>query len=859
MFSEFEVLHEKRIRQRIRKLGTGLLAETVPLEVEIARTPDRVPFNRRQQLAFESLPEGAIWGQGNQRAWFRLRGTVPNHWKPEEVTLWLDTGTEALVRDETGRILHALVSGGAFDDTSWRMARPFLKLGAQAAPGGDVSLWAEAACMTHPGSEKLDGPIPEGFEDAGFPAGRLHRARLGRWNQAVWSLYLDMEVLADLMASLPRDSVRAARIFRALRLACDSLGREPDNFDAVRQLLAPVQQAPAAHSTSTAIAVGHGHLDSAWLWSVAIGRDKVVRTFANQLALLDEYPDYVFGASAMLHYNWIKEGEPELYERIKAYVKEGRWEVQGAMWVESDVNLPSGESLIRQILFGRHFCQEEFGFRPQELWLPDVFGYPASLPEIMRACGVSTLITQKISWSQFHRFPHTTFRWVGHDDSEVIVHFPPEDNYCSALTPSALMKAESRFAEKDRLDRFLTLFGYGDGGGGPHPVHIERGQRLMDLEGVARVKFAPASEAIRSFHQDADLLDRWKGELYLELHRKTLTTQAFIKKENRRMEARVLSLEMLQCIDPKAVPSDKVRELWETLLLHQFHDIIPGSGIREVYEDAAAAFAQARALCNELEKSWAARALVADSDSLTTLNPLAAPWSGLIAVSPPRADAVLLDQNGARVPLQVCANATYARVSLPALGFQTFRWTEGEKRETLETVEECTLENDRVRYQFDDNGQLVSAVLKSTEREFVSAGETGNVLNVYHDDPTQWEAWDLDCFYEDEWVETARCCKVESLVDGPAFQELRISFQVGNSKILQSVRLRPDSARLDFVTEIDWQEDRRILRVDFPETYQISEVNAAEEASSGEAIFDHVRNYPFECTPFQIRTWRITR
>ncbi len=828
MFPEFDTHHKKRIRNYHRRLGTRLFSETLPLVCEVARHDHRVPFERLGELTFGAIVEGDAWGSGTARAWFHVCGSVPESWQPGEATLWMDTGTEALVRNADGEILHGLVGGGVFDDTAWKMARPLLDLGRVARPGASFEIWIEAACMTHPGEERMDQPIPGGFFDTGFPEGILHRCRMGRYDPTVWNLYFDMEVLIDLMESLPTDSVRGARVFRALRLACDSLGREPGDLKAAHKSLRPALAARADASAPTVFAVGHGHLDTAWLWPLATSREKVVRTFANQLDLIDRYPGYIFGASAALHYHWIREDEPTLFERVREAVRAGRWEVQGAMWVESDTNLPSGESLIRQMLFGRAFFRDAFAEEPDILWLPDVFGYSAALPQIMRACGVRSLLTQKISWSQFHRFPHTTFRWEGIDGSEVLVHFPPEDNYNSGLTPGELRKAQARFAEKDRLDSMLSLFGYGDGGGGPHPMHIERGCRQADLEGLPKVRFAKAQEFFNELREQAGLLEVWRGELYLELHRKTLTSQAFIKRANRRMEERLAALEMLfSACGPDGYPVEELRTLWETLLLNQFHDIIPGSSVHEVYREARRQFEEAARSCTALESQWAERCLTATDGAFVLFNPLSCPYQGLVALPEDARGGVLVGQDGTAIPVQDDGETAWIRVAIPAHGFREFRVDadrtsfEGAAGQT-DGTDELVLENALVRYEFDPTGTLVSARLRENDREFLPPGGAGNQLRLYQDNPAQWEAWDLDIHYLDELIETAACRKISKRC-GPVFQELELEFEVGDSTLRQRVRLCEDSARLDFRTEVDWREDRKMLRVAFETGLRASE------------------------------------
>ena len=793
-----------------------VLRESMPLDVAAWKHTAKASFDQRTGGTAIPLTEGQAWGDGKDRLWLRVNGAIPSDWTGRRIVLWIDTGTEALVYTDQGNILHGLTSGDFFTHTPWKMSRPVIDVTEHIQPGQPFTFWVEAACLAHPWEEYFNDPVPPSLSVAGFPHGQLKHAQFGWLDESAWHLHMDMEVLTSLAQSLPETSVRRARILRALNLACDQFGRNGSDLTAVRAILRPVLDAPAHASAITVRATGHAHLDTAWLWTLSVAREKAARTFSNQLTLLDRYPEYVFGASSALHYQWIKEDHPDLYRRIKEYVKQGRWEIQGAMWIEADTNMPSGESLIRQFLYGIEFFREEFGVEPDLLWLPDVFGYTAALPQIMRICGVNSMLTQKISWSQFNKFPHHTFIWEGIDGSDVLVHFPPEDNYCSSLDAGELMKAQDRFAERDRLDTMLSLFGYGDGGGGPTPFHLERARRLQNLEGAPKVEMGRADTLFHALHKQSDLLHRWTGELYLELHRKTLTTQAFIKQANRRMEERLTSLEMLWSMIPDRYPGEQIESLWKTLLTHQFHDILPGSSVREIYDEARTAFAEAFEAVVASEAAWADAMLKPSPDHLTLFNPLSTPYHDLIALPESWQQAALTGEDGTRIPTQSDGKTRWTAVRLPPLSFTTF------KRDAAPATQPSTrpqrvLENDLVRFTFNEQGLLIGMQDVVTGREFMTDGQTGNRLCLYNDRPAQWEAWDTDVYYEDELIETARCTEISPVTDGPVFSEFTVSFAVGAaSSIRQTIRLRRGSARLDFITGVDWHEERRLLRVHFP-------------------------------------------
>ena len=338
-------------------------------------------------------------------------------------------------------------------------------------------------------------------------------------------------------------------------------------------------------SPHTVTAVGHAHIDTAWLWPVRETKRKCARTFANQLRLLEQYPEHRFACSQAVQYQWIKDGYPDLYDEIRARVADGRWEPVGGMWVEPDTNVPSGESLVRQLVHGKRFFADEFGIETHELWIPDVFGYSAALPQIAAQAGITALVTQKMSWNDTNVFPHSTFWWEGHDGSRVLAHFPPANTYNGDFSVGELVHSQPNYKDHGRSDRSLYPFGYGDGGGGPTAEMLERARRLAGLDGLPQVEVGSVGDFLDRVRDEATGLATWVGELYLETHRGTLTTHADVKRANRRGEEALRAAEMWSVAAglDRREPLDRA---WKLLLLQQFHDILPGSSIQWVYEDA---------------------------------------------------------------------------------------------------------------------------------------------------------------------------------------------------------------------------------------------------------------------------------
>lgn len=799
-----ERLYLSRIECAYKRLKDRWITASVPLAAELATLPShtRPPFMAKPTTGYRAVVEGEEWGRNWMTGWFRLTATVPAAWAGREVVAWVDIGGEGLLYDRDGKALQGITDGSVFD--RWA-ARPTMPLFATSAGGEQVELWLEGA------ANQLFGIA--GFGDPTLIDGRdvicqVKKLRLASVDRAVWDLRHDWEVLLDLVKGLPENSVRRARVMRALTKSCEVLARDEDAFAAARAELAAIKEKKAWASDIPVRAVGHAHIDTAWLWPLDETIRKTARTYASQLKLIEDYPGYVFGASAAQHYQWMKDRHPDIYARIKDAVKAGTWEIQGGMWVEADCNVPNGESLVRQFIHGKNFFRDEFAWDVDNLWIPDVFGYAASLPQIMEKCGVTTFLTQKISWNQFNEFPFNTFWWQGVDGTKVLTHFPPENTYNGELFPSSLIQGQARFKEKDVVDEVMSLFGIGDGGGGPRADHIERGRRLADLEGCPPVRFGRSKDFFTELRKAGGELKTWVGELYLELHRGTLTTQAYVKKCNRRLEHRLRELEMLWSSRLGQYPLARLDAVWKETLTLQFHDIIPGSSIREVYLDTNKAHDRLLAACDALEAEFAA-ALPAEVGAVTLFNSLSEEFVGAVKL-PASFAGHGAEIGGIAVATQVEDGAVVAQVRIAAQGFVTVRPA---GNPGASAANGATLENELVRYAFAADGTLTSAFDKITGTELLRA--PGNRVTLYHDRPLFWDAWDIDKFYKEERISDV-AFTVEKLGAGAVRSRLRLSGKIGSSTIEQIVTLEAGSRRLDFRTSVDWREKNRMLRVAFP-------------------------------------------
>lgn len=544
--------------------------------------------------------------------------------------------------------------------------------------------------------------------------------------------------------------------------------------------------------------IGHTHIDVAWLWTVAQTREKAERSFSTALRLMEQYPEYKFMSSQPQLYKFVKEDNPELYARIKEMVKEGRWIVEGAMWLEADCNLPSGESLVRQIIFGKRFMKEEFGVESRLLWLPDVFGYNAALPQILVKSGVDRFFTSKISWNDTNTMPHDMFLWKGIDGTEIFTSFIK--TYVNVLSPACVMNnAWNVFKDKSLSDRTLITFGYGDGGGGTTADMLENHRRLSyGIPGLPRTEIDAPNDYYDKIEHDFEKNTRelkstpkWDGELYLEMHRGTYTSMAKNKRNNRKSELLYQEAEALSVTDEilngGTYDREALNKNWENILLNQFHDIIPGSSIKEVYDvtdvEYTSILAEGRAIADSKLKA------LADSTKAD---------SGILCYNPtPFTQSDLVS----------CDGELYAACDIPAHGYRVVSKVPAKYSVT---VLKHSMENALIRVTFDDDWQILSVYDKEVCREVIAPGSTANRLEVYEDYPRAFDAWEINNYYKQKmWpVKNASCTPIEN--------GFRIVRSYNNSIIRQDITLRNNSKRIDFVTEVDWHEDHVLLKAVFP-------------------------------------------
>ena len=777
---------------------------------------------------YRPFPLGGSWGPPWDTTWFRLRGTVPSEWAGRQVALGFSIGNAG----STGFGAEALVwrNGRAVQGLSPNHREHLLTTNAVAQE--HIELFVEAAA--NPPSPFGANPWPMLLaEPEGSALFTLQSADLHVCDPDFDAFWHDFRVLVELLTELPESDPQVARLGAGLERACNML-ELPDISDSWRRAQPVLEEllarraAPGAHAASI---VGHAHLDTAWLWPLRETIRKCARTFSTVLELMDRYPEYRFVVSQAQHLAWMRDHYPELWVRMKERIAQGRLEPTGSMWVEADCNIPSGESLVRQIVHGKRFYLDELGIETNDVWLPDVFGYSAALPQIMRQSGIRWFLTQKLSWNQYNSLPHHSFLWEGIDGSRVFTHFPPADTYSGSMSVRELRFGVENFKDHDRANRSLYLFGWGDGGGGPTTEMLESARRLADHDGLPLLTM----EGPRRFFTEAEAEIRdpavWVGELYLEFHRGTYTSQAATKLANRRGEFALRDSELWGALasgpTEGADGNAELGALWKLLLLHQFHDIIPGSGIHWVYDDTARDHAYLlgetdRLIGEALTRHVQAIDTATNTSPVVVFNSLSHARREMVVVDAPDDVTVAVDASGAATPVQRDPQGrAIFEATVSSCGYQVYNLQAGPTvaevpRTGGATADLRSLENEHLRIELDDRGLLSSIFDKSAQRQVLAVGELGNRFQLHPDYPNFFDAWDIDRFAFEQVADLDEVESIDVVATGPLRAGIRVTRRFGASCLTQVIGLDAGGRAIDFDTEVDWHETNRLLKVAFP-------------------------------------------
>lgn len=770
------------------------------------------------------------WGGRDKHFWFRTKVTIPENMDGKTVALIVHTGIGGW--DATNPQFIAFVNGVLMQGLDQNHREVILSHEAKAGDSYTIDLHAYGGMI----DAKLDLLVDLVVVDT-----------------KIRKLYYDINVPLEVAEKLPEDDKKRIDILTALNNAINLLDfRKPLSplfYDSVEKaekyLEEEFYQKICGEQEAEATCVGHTHIDVAWLWTLAQTREKVARSFSTVLRLMEEYPEYIFISSQPQLYKFLKEDYPEVYNQVKERIKEGRWEADGAMWVEADCNLSSGESLVRQILFGTRFFREEFGVENRILWLPDVFGYSAALPQILKKSDIDYFMTTKISWNQYNKLPYDTFMWRGIDGTEILTHFITTRDYEQVptshgttyngnLNASQVMGAWQRYQQKNINNDVLIAYGFGDGGGGPTREMLENGRRLSrGIPGAPKVKMDTVRNYFKKLEEtvkDSKYLPKWVGELYLEYHRGTYTSMARNKRYNRKSEFLYQDTEFLSSLSMllgNEYPQEAINKGWELILLNQFHDIIPGSSIKEVYEDSDKHYEEVLNIGNELATramSDIGSQIGLKEQSVVVYNTLPFDRDDIVTFDVPAGmqNPCVLDDNGELLPCQLIkendkTKAMFFARGLPSKGYKAYTLRDEKVEHTTSMkVSSNRLENKYFSMEIDDKGTFTSIFDKVNNRELLQAGQRGNQIQAFEDKPMNWDNWDIDIYYREKMWEVDEVEKVEVLENGPVRGGVRIYKKFMDSTIIQNIYIYEDIPRIDFDTFIDWKEDQVLLKAAFP-------------------------------------------
>ncbi|MBI5930507.1 MAG: alpha-mannosidase [Chloroflexi bacterium] len=805
--------HLEITRQRVQafkgQLAERLYTQTAPIKISTYVAPGRITFDEAMRGNYRPCQIGELFRPLWSTHWFKLEIYIPNGWQGQEVHLRWDSSSEACVWQE-GVPLQGLTgsarTGEGDGGDRQKPIRTTYRLTKSAQGGEAITLYIEAA---------MNGMFGLINGDEFRQLGLLRQADIATFDRAVWDLLWDYTIVADMANHLPHNTPRGGQaLYAANAIVNQVYPDDPSTWPAGREIAAKFLSAQNGDGQHNLSAIGHAHIDTAWLWPLAETMRKCYRTFSTTLCYMQDYPDYKFVCSQAQQFAWMREQQPALYEKIKAAAQEGRFIPAGGSWVEPDCNLPSGESLVRQFLYGQRFFQQEFGITCREFWLPDTFGYPAALPQIMRGVGIEYFLTQKLSWNQFNKPASSTFIWEGLDGSQVLVHFPPADTYNANASVQQLLYNVTNFKDHERANESYYLFGYGDGGGGPTEEMLEQLSRVKDVDGLPRVEIRTPQEFFERCKADAKDLPVWVGELYFELHRGTYTTQARNKLHNRRAETLMHNLEFLAAMahatQAAPYPSAEIERLWKLILLNQFHDIIPGSSIHEVYEDSERDYREIFEGGEKLLNETIA-ALIPPGDEWVAIN--------TVGIFRPHVVVEIPDKNTSTLQKAASGNQL-AIVSVHPMGWSRIDLGEisDDQVQVSEVDENFILENKHLTATFRKDGHLISLFDKTAKREAIEQNKLGNHFVLFDDHPNDWEAWDMDVFHlEKRAREYESNGNMRILETGPLRASLEFEITLSErSKLKQVISLDCASGYLEFSTEVEWHENRKFLKVEFP-------------------------------------------
>lgn len=779
---------------------------------------------------WEIINVGDNWKGRDKFLWLHKDITIPNEWINKKVVGIFDFGNTG-AGNNSGFESLLYLNGSPFQGVDINHKEVFVK---EEMTGKTVSftfrLWS-------------------GLEGGGIPKEQEHkisRADLAWLDEKTDDFYYMSSMIVDTLKVLDdnnpirhslRNSLdrawkivdwtnpRSEEFYKTIHEADDFINKEIDNMKKDTDILIKC--------------VGHTHIDVAWLWRLKNTRQKCSRSFSTVLRLMEQYPEYIFLQTQPQLYQYIKEDFPEIYAQIKERVKSGQWEVDGGMWVEADCNLTSGESLTRQLLIGTKFFREEFGKEVEYLWLPDVFGYSWALPQILKKSGIDMFMTTKISWNQYNRMPHDTFEWTGIDGTKVLTHFittpdpwnEPDSwfyTYNGKLLPKTVQGTWNAYTEKDINQELLICYGYGDGGGGVNRDMLEQRRRIDKIPGLPKLETSTASEFFKDLKQNIKSTDgyipQWDGELYLEYHRGTYTSHAYNKKMNRKMEFLYRETEWLTAMSAilkKEISQAKQEQLtegWKILLTNQFHDIIPGSSIHEVYEDSKIDYEKAENIALDIREDALNILLEQKSKAYTIINNSNWERSEIVNI-PVKEEGYFIDKENNVLEFQKEKSGYSVFVNkVPPMGYTTIYFKDGlkENKNSVFDINEKVIDTPYYLARFNEFGQIASLYDKENNVQILKEEKCANVLQIFEDKPMGNDAWDIDIYYQQKGKEITNLTKFEVTENGNLKLIIEMEWKFDKTLIKQQVIFYANNRRIDFKTWVDWKQVHQLLKAAFP-------------------------------------------
>jgi alpha-mannosidase len=852
--------YNEKISRRIEEIAGTVYRKELPI-TSFKIKEGKEPGNERADTddgSWTDFSTENAWGGFGKYQWFRTRLVIPEEFNGERIVFRLDSPGDTVWKDSAEYTVY--VDGKLNQGLDIFHHELFLAEEAKPGRAYDIAIL--------------------GF-NALVDKRTVTEAKLAAIDRTAEEYYFNLKTAFDsalLMEQSPGYFAVADAINNSVNLIDFRVPRSGEYYQSLKTandyLVKNLYQKMGGRSDVVIDAVGHTHIDVAWLWQLSHTKEKSARSFSTAVKLMDLYPDYIFMQSQPQLYAFIKESYPELYEKIKKRVTEGRWEPEGGMWVEADCNLISGESMIRQFLVGKAFFRDEFGVDSKILWLPDVFGYSAAMPQILKKCGVNYFLTTKISWNQFNRMPADTFFLKGIDGTKVLTHFmttpelrsdfihelPYKKTYNGEMCPAAAVKSWEAYAQKDLNNELIMAFGYGDGGGGPSKEMLETAKRLKNFPGIPNVRMRFPSEYFADLEKrlEGKKVPEWAGELYLEYHRGTYTSMARNKKFNRQSEFLYLNIESFSVMAELLgfpYPREQLEKNWKLILLNQFHDILPGSSIGAVYEDSrnqyeAVLSEGARLLDAAL--TGIVKNIQSEKDALAVFNPASNRAGGLVTFREVLNASALAAPDGALSPVQRLDDGTsvFFAPQVPSKGYALY--TKAEKSAAVADikVEPGRMENRFFIITLDKKGTLTSIFDKRNKREVLAPGERGNVLLSFEDKPINFNAWDIEAYYTEKVWEIDDLSSIEITDQGPVLGGLRITRRYLRSVIRQDIVIYNDVGRIDFKTEIDWHEQEILLKASFP--VDINAVKAVYEIQYGNIERNTHENTSWDTAKFEV-------